>query len=166
MSTPSPIDHPDAVSSSDLTRWLKSALATGEAGTKAGESPFGAAIYRPDGTQVSVAHNTVVSTHNPSAHAEVNAIAAASQRLGTSSLAGYWLLATAEPCPMCLSAAVIAGIRHIAFGANQSVVDEAGYGGLGVTSGKLASQFNCDLKMQGSILNDDCVRFLLSHPKS
>lgn len=165
MREPIPFDKPDAVSSSQLTSWMKAALAAGEAGTQVGENPFGAAIYRPDGRLISATHNTVVSTGNPSAHAEVNAIAAACQSLGQSSLAGYWLLATAEPCSMCLSAAVIAGIRHIAFGANQVVIDEAGFGGLGVTSGELASQFQCDLMLRESILSDECVKFLLDNRK-
>ncbi len=155
----------DEVTSHQLTIWMKAALAAAEAGVRVGENPFGAAIYEPEGTQIVVAHNTVVSTNNASAHAEVNAIAAAGQKLGKSNLDGYWLLATGEPCPMCLSAAVIAGIRNIAFGANQVVIDEAGYGGLGVSSSELASQFQCDLMLRGSVLGNDCVRFLLNNRK-
>lgn len=155
----------DSVTSNQLTSWMKSALAAGEAGVKNGENPFGAAIYQPDGVRIVVAHNTVISTKNPTHHAEVNAIAAASAQLGQSDLAGYWLLATAEPCPMCLSAAIIAGIRHIAFGANQVVIDEAGFGGLGVTSRDLATQFHGNVTLRGSILGNECVRFLLNNRK-
>lgn len=155
----------DSVTSDQLTGWMKSALEAGESGAKNGENPFGAAIYQPDGTRIVVAHNTVISSLNPTRHAEINAIAAASSQLGRSDLAGFWLLATAEPCPMCLSAAVIAGIRHIAFGANQAVIDEAGYGGLGVTSSELASQIHGSLTLRGSILGDDCVRFMLNNRK-
>ncbi|TWU10111.1 nucleoside deaminase [Allorhodopirellula heiligendammensis] len=154
--------HLNAVDTQQLTRWMKSALA---AGVQAGENPFGAAIFAVDGTQVVAANNTVNSTNNPAAHAEVNAIADASRSLGRSDLGGYWLLATAEPCPMCLSAAVIAGIRNIAFGANQVVVNEAGYGGLGICSRELANQFNCEIVLRGSILGNDCVRFLLNNRK-
>lgn len=155
----------DSVTSNQLTSWMKLALAAGVAGVKTGENPFGAAIYQPDGTRVNVAHNTVMSTKNPTAHAEINAIVSASAELGQSDLAGHWLLATAEPCPMCLSAAIIAGIRHIAFGANQAVIDEAGYGGLGVTSRELVTQFHGNLTLRGSILGNDCVRFLLNNRK-
>lgn len=153
----------DSVTSNQLTSWMKSALAAGEAGVKMGENPFGAALYQPDGVRITVAYNTVMSTKNPTGHAEINAIASASAKLGRSDLTGYWLLATAEPCPMCLSAAIIAGIRHIAFGANQVVIDEAGYSGLGVTSRELASQFHGNLTLRGSVLGNECVRFLLNN---
>ncbi|MGB7347224.1 MAG: nucleoside deaminase [Pirellulaceae bacterium] len=144
---------------------MKAALDAGESGVQEGENPFGAAIYQAQGREIVVACNTVNSTNNPSAHAEVNAIAAACASLGQTKLEGCWLLATAEPCPMCLSCAALAGIRHIAFGANQAVVIEAGYGGLGVTGRELASQFSVDIKLQGSVLGNECVSFLLNNRK-
>jgi len=153
------------VSDWDLKQWMKVALNEGEAGTKRGENPFGAAIYGPDGELVTAACNTVASTCNPSAHAEVNAIAAACQSLDRRKLSDCWLIATAEPCLMCLSCAAIAGIRNIAFGASQAVVQEAGYGGLGLTGRELAEQLNANLTLRGSVLGNECASFLLSNRK-
>ncbi|EMI43091.1 nucleoside deaminase [Rhodopirellula sp. SWK7] len=148
-----------------LKQWMKAALAIAEEGVRHGENPFGAAIYRPDGEQVAVAHNTARSANNPSAHAEINAIAAACKQLGKRDLSGCWLATTAEPCPMCLSATALAGIRHIAFGANQVVVSEAGYGGLGINGRELAKLFSCDIDMRGSVLGNDCIALLLRNRK-
>ncbi|MDA8744338.1 nucleoside deaminase [Rubripirellula amarantea] len=155
----------DSVTELRLKRWMKAALAEAERGTENGEHPFGAAIYTPEGEQLSVACNTVCSTNNPAAHAEVNAIAAACQAIGEPSLTNHWLVATAEPCPMCLSTAAIAGIKFIAFGASQAVVNEAGYGGLGVTGRDLARQMSANIHLRSSILANDCVSFLLRNRK-
>jgi len=65
--------------------------------------PFGAVIVR-EGAVVAEAHNTVLSDNDPTAHAEINAIRAASAKLGTFSLEGCEIYASGEPCPMCLAA--------------------------------------------------------------
>lgn len=65
--------------------------------------PFGAAIYR-NGSLVASACNTVTSTNDPTAHAEVNAIRKACEKLGTYDLSDCVLYTSCEPCPMCLGA--------------------------------------------------------------
>ena len=65
--------------------------------------PFGAVIVK-GGEVVAEAHNTVLSDNDPTAHAEINAIRAASAKLGTFSLEGCEIYASGEPCPMCLAA--------------------------------------------------------------
>ncbi|TWU58268.1 nucleoside deaminase [Rubripirellula reticaptiva] len=154
-----------SVRSSTLSHWMKVALQKGKQGVQRGERPFGAAIYRLTGEEVAVTCNTVFSTNNPAAHAEVNAITQACQSLGKTKLSDCWLLATAEPCPMCLSTAALAGIRFIAFGATQAVVKEAGYGDLGLTGREFAKQLTTDLILQGPVLGNECVSFLLNNRK-
>ncbi|WP_236621128.1 nucleoside deaminase [Rhodopirellula sallentina] len=156
---------PQTLSDWNLKQSMKSALAVAEEGVQKGENPFGAAIVSPSGEPIAVAHNTARSTNNPSAHAEVNAIANACEKLQQRDLSGHWLAATAEPCPMCLSAAALAGIRHIAFGANQVVVKEAGYGGLGITGRELAKLFACEIDLRGSVLGNECIALLLRNRK-
>ena len=65
--------------------------------------PFGAVIVK-DGEVVAEAHNTVLADNDPTAHAEINAIRAASAKLGTFLLEGCEIYASGEPCPMCLAA--------------------------------------------------------------
>ena len=80
----------------------------------AGGGPFGALIILPDGTTVTE-FNSVTADHDPTAHAEVNAIRAAARRLGTHDLDGLTLLATGEPCPMCLTACLWARLGRVIY---------------------------------------------------
>lgn len=80
-----------------------------------GGGPFGAVIVKNGGI-ISEASNTVTQTNDPTAHAEVNAIRTACEKLKTFKLEGCELYTSCEPCPMCLSAAYWAGIEKIYFG--------------------------------------------------
>lgn len=74
--------------------------------------PFGATIVK-DGKVICVASNSVLASHDPTAHAEINAIRKACQILGTHDLTGCELYATGFPCPMCLGAIMWAGIKKV-----------------------------------------------------
>jgi tRNA(Arg) A34 adenosine deaminase TadA len=65
--------------------------------------PFGAVVVR-HGKIIARGWNQVTSTNDPTAHAEITAIRAASQRLKTFRLADCQLYTSCEPCPMCLAA--------------------------------------------------------------
>lgn len=77
--------------------------------------PFGAIIIDNDCNIVGVGWNTVTGTNDPTAHAEVNAIRNACQKLDTFDLTGYTMIATGYPCPMCLSAIMWANIKDVYF---------------------------------------------------
>jgi guanine deaminase len=77
--------------------------------------PFGAVIARPDGTIVAEGWNEVLSTNDPTAHAEVVAIRRATAKLGTFDLNGHIMYASCEPCPMCLSAILWARLDRVVF---------------------------------------------------
>jgi tRNA(Arg) A34 adenosine deaminase TadA len=101
------------------------ALATQNVETGAG-GPFGSVIVR-DGRIVAEGVNTVTAANDPTAHAEVNAIRAASKDLRTFSLAGCQLYSSCEPCPMCLAAAYWARIEAIYYGASAADAARAGF---------------------------------------
>jgi guanine deaminase len=101
------------------------ALATSNAVSGAG-GPFGAVIVR-EGRIVAEGVNTVTATLDPTAHAEVNAIRAASKALGTFSLEGCQLYTSCEPCPMCLAAAYWARIEAVYYGASAADAARAGF---------------------------------------
>ncbi|GAA4504279.1 guanine deaminase [Hymenobacter ginsengisoli] len=65
--------------------------------------PFGAVVVK-DGQIIARGFNQVTSTHDPTCHAEVDAIRKACQVLGTFQLDGCDLYTSCEPCPMCLGA--------------------------------------------------------------
>jgi guanine deaminase len=91
--------------------------------------PFGALVVR-DGRIVGEAANTVTSSHDPTAHAEVNAIRAAAKALGVFSLAGCQLYSSCEPCPMCLAAAYWARLDAVYYGAGAADAARAGFNDL------------------------------------
>lgn len=94
--------------------FLGQALELAYANVDMGGRPFGALIVK-DGRIVARAVNEIIKTNDPTAHAELLAIRAASQRLGTASLAGCAVFASGQPCPMCMAAMRLAGIESITY---------------------------------------------------
>ena len=88
--------------------------------------PFAAVIVR-DGRIVGEAVNTVTASHDPTAHAEVNAIRAACKALETFTLNGCQLYTSCQPCPMCLAASYWARLDAIFYGSNAADAARAGF---------------------------------------
>ena len=88
--------------------------------------PFGAVILK-DGKIVSIAHNTVIESKDPTAHAEVNAIRLATKKLNTHDLTGCTLYVNAEPCPMCLSAIIWANIKEVYYANTKEEAGNIGF---------------------------------------
>jgi tRNA(Arg) A34 adenosine deaminase TadA len=89
--------------------------------------PFGAVVVGPDGEIVGEGCNSVTSSNDPTAHAEVSAIRDACRRLQTFVLHGCTLYTSCEPCPMCLAAAYWARVDEIVFGATREDAARAGF---------------------------------------
>lgn len=88
--------------------------------------PFGAVIVR--GSEiVGWGYNTVTSSNDPTAHAEVNAIRDACQNLKDYSLEGCEIYTSCEPCPMCLSAIYWAKIDKVYYASNKEDAAYAGF---------------------------------------
>ncbi len=76
--------------------------------------PFGAVIAR-NGDIIAEGSNSVTLTHDPTAHAEINAIRNATALLGTHDLSGCDIYCSCEPCPMCLGAIYWAHLDRVYF---------------------------------------------------
>jgi len=97
------------------TMFLKRALELAEIGsTRADGGPFGALVVK-SGQIISEGWNTVISSNDPTGHAELNAIRQACKKLKHFHLTGCTLYASSEPCPMCLAAAYWAHVDRIVF---------------------------------------------------
>lgn len=96
-------------------RFMEMAIRLSEENIDRGGGPFGAVIVR-DGMVIAQGSNRVVPNNDPTAHAEVQAIRLACQKLGTFSLAGCTVYSSCEPCPMCLAALYWAGVSRICYG--------------------------------------------------
>jgi len=88
--------------------------------------PFGACIVRASQV-LAVAGNTVLRDHDATAHAEINAIRAASSKLGRHRLNDCVMFATCEPCPMCLGAIYWARISEVYFGCTRRDAERIGF---------------------------------------
>ena len=88
--------------------------------------PFGAVIVKDDKI-IAVTSNTVLGTHDPTAHAEINAIREAGRKLETHDLTGCKLYATGYPCPMCLSAIIWSNIKEIYYGSDLKDAEKIGF---------------------------------------
>ncbi|MGE4454925.1 MAG: nucleoside deaminase [Sphaerochaeta sp.] len=89
--------------------------------------PFGAVVVDPQDGSVYVASNQVLATHDPTSHAEVNAIREACRQRGSHDLSGCILYTTCYPCPMCLSACIWANIKEVYYGCTPEDAEKIGF---------------------------------------
>lgn len=88
-------------------------------GMRSGDGgPFGAVIVQ-NGTIIARAHNEVLSTNDPTMHAEVNVIRKASKLLGRFDLSDCEIYSSCEPCPMCFAAIHWAKMKKLYYGASR-----------------------------------------------
>jgi tRNA(adenine34) deaminase len=81
-----------------------------------GEVPVGAVLVRGDEV-IATGANCPIASHDPTAHAEIEALRAGGRALGSYRLTDTTLYVTLEPCAMCASAIVHARVRRVVFGA-------------------------------------------------
>lgn len=94
--------------------------------TEKGSGPFVAAVYDGDGNLVARMPNTVVLQNCSNNHAEMNAIKAAEEKLGTYDLTPFnlKLYSTAEPCAMCIGGIMWSGIKEVYYGVPSGPVEK------------------------------------------
>lgn len=99
---------------SDEQSYLGEAIALARANVGRGGRPFGALVVR-DGAVIATGVNEIHATKDPTAHAEMSAIRAASRALGSPDLGGCAVYASGHPCPMCMAAMRLAGVSTVAY---------------------------------------------------
>ena len=88
--------------------------------------PFGAIIVK-DGNIIGEGWNQVVETNDPTAHAEVVALRAASQHENNFDLSGATVYASCEPCPMCFAASYWAKVSRVVYAASKEDAAAIGF---------------------------------------
>lgn len=116
-----------------------------------GDVPIGAIVARDSGV-VAAAGNERERRGDPTAHAEILAIRAASERVGSWRLDGCSLYVTLEPCAMCAGALVLARVDRLVFGAPDPKAGFAGSLGDLVRDPRL----NHRLEVTGGVLEEEC----------
>jgi tRNA(adenine34) deaminase len=123
----------------------------------AGEVPVGAVIVK-DGVIVGEGWNRPISTHDPSAHAEMIALRAAAQSLGNYRVLDTTLYVTLEPCAMCAGAMVHARVKRLVYAA---VDPRAGAAG-SIFNIVQHEALNHRLEISGGLLGQECATLLRS----
>jgi tRNA(adenine34) deaminase len=90
------------------------------------EVPVGAVLVDAEGAVFAGAHNETITRKDPSAHAEMLVIRAASEKLGNYRLTGMRLFTTIEPCIMCMGAIIHARLSEVVYGAKDPKWGAAG----------------------------------------
>ena len=137
--------------------FMQLAVRQARAAADAGEVPVGAVVVRA-GQVIASGHNAPLASHDPTAHAEVNAMRAAAQALGNYRLDDCTLYVTLEPCAMCSGAALHARFKRVVFGAAEPKTGAAG----SVLDLFAHEHINHQTQVTGGVLADDCAQVLQS----
>lgn len=136
------------------------ALAQAHEAARKGEVPVGAVLVRrhADGsaTVLAAAHNSPVTTNDPTAHAEIRVLREAAQSLSNYRLEGCELFVTLEPCAMCAQATLHARLDRVVYGAREPKTGAAG----SVLDLFAISQLNHQTQVTGGVMADECAAVL------
>lgn len=141
--------------SSDDERYMGLALAQARRALQADEVPVGAVVVK-DGQVIAAGFNQPISSHDPSAHAEMVALRAAAQHLGNYRLNDCAVYVTLEPCAMCSGAMFHARIKEVVYGAADPKTGVAG----GVINLYENTRLNHHTSVRGGVMAAECGQVL------
>ena len=125
--------------------------------TSSGDVPVGAVVIGSDGEVLATGFNRREADGDPTAHAEVLALRAASRRSGSWRLDGCTLVVTLEPCPMCAGAIVLARVPRLVLGAWDPKAGATG----SVWDIPRDRHVNHRVEVVGGVREDECSRLLV-----
>ena len=140
--------------------WMQRALRLAQQAGHDGEEPVGAiVVYEND--VIGEGWNRPIGSHDPSSHAEINAIRAAAESQSNYRLPGAELYVTLEPCVMCAGAIIQARLARVVFGAYDPRAGAAG----SVFEILPTDKLNHRVAVNGGIMEAECAAHLqaLSH---
>jgi tRNA(adenine34) deaminase len=125
--------------------------------------PFGALIVETtSNTLLMHCVNAVRTENDPSSHAEVRCIRKASRKIENPSLKGYTLYTTCEPCPMCMSTALWAGLDRLVYGAT---IEDANRhcNQIHIAAEEVNRRSDMPIQLAGPILRDEAYALFTHH---
>jgi tRNA(adenine34) deaminase len=135
--------------------YMRRAIELARCAAEEGEVPVGA-VVTVDGEIVGEGWNRPIKASDPSAHAEIQALRAASARLANYRLLDSTLYVTLEPCPMCVGAMFHARVRRVVFGAKDPKTGAAG----SVIDLFAEEKLNHHASVEGGLLAEECGELL------
>lgn len=148
-SNPIPAHHASRVTRHEF--FMSRALDLARQAETMGEVPVGAVIVK-DSVIIAEGFNRPISGSDPTAHAEIVAMRAAAQVLGSYRLLNTTLYVTLEPCAMCAGAMVHARIQDLVFGAADPRAGAAG----SVFNIVQSAALNHRVQVEGGVLAAEC----------
>jgi tRNA(Arg) A34 adenosine deaminase TadA len=145
----------------DLERMASLAAFTARSLRTGSPRPFGASIVHTESGKLLLrALNMVKQEIDPSSHAEVRAIRLATKKLKKVSLAGYTLYTTCEPCPMCMSTALWAGLDRVVYGAT---IEDANRhcNQILIPAAEVAARSDMKCRVDGPVLRERCYELFM-----
>ena len=136
-------------------RHMRRALDLAWSARDAGEIPVGAVLVS-DGLVIGEGYNRPISSRDPTAHAEIQALRDAAQRLGNYRLPGSVLYVTLEPCVMCAGALMHARVARVVFGASDPKTGACG----GVIDLFAEPRLNHHAEVRGGVLAQECAELI------
>lgn len=137
--------------------FMQIALDLAQLAGAAGEVPVGAIVVK-DGEIIGRGSNAPITTHDPTAHAEIRAMRDAAQHLGNYRLVGCTLYVTLEPCAMCTGAIQHARIAKLIYGASDPKTGACG----SVVNLMAEPKLNHHTEISGGVLAAECGTLLSS----
>lgn len=135
--------------------WMRYAMQLAQKAELAGEVPVGAVVVK-DNQLIAEGWNQMISSHDPSAHAEMLAVRQAGVVLQNYRLIDCTLYVTLEPCSMCAGMLVHSRIKRLVFGASDYKTGASG----SVMDLVRHPQLNHQLEVQSGVLADECSAML------
>ncbi len=136
---------------------MRLALAAAEQAKAVGEVPVGAVVVK-DGEVIATGYNRPIGLNDPTHHAEIAALRAASEALGNYRLPGCTLYVTLEPCVMCAGAMMHARLARIVYGASDPKTGACG----SIVNLFAEDRLNHHAEVVGGVLAAECGTMLSS----
>lgn len=136
--------------------WMGEALQLAQRAEAEGEVPVGAILVL-DNQAIGMGWNRPIASSDPSAHAEIQALRDAGQRLGNYRLPGSSLFVTLEPCVMCAGALIQARIARLVFAAPDP---KGGAAGSCFDLLPPDGRFNHAMHCEGGLMAEECGQLL------
>jgi tRNA(adenine34) deaminase len=136
--------------------WMQLALEQAQRAATTGEVPVGAVLVDDHQQLLAAGHNQPISSHDPTAHAEIIVLRQAAQARQNYRLNGSTMYVTVEPCVMCVGAMVHARIKRLVYGAEEYKT------GAIISSCQLLEdvRFNHIIEVTSGVLKQPCADIL------
>lgn len=135
--------------------WMQQAIEQAKLAAENGEVPVGAVVVK-DGAVIGRGFNQPIGRHDPTAHAEIQAMRQAAAHLGNYRLVDCELYVTLEPCAMCSGAIQHARIARLVYGASDPKTGACG----SVVNLMAETRLNHHTEVTGGVLAEECGALL------